>query len=991
MAKFKTRARTLDLLGRQQIAGIPTAINELLKNAHDAYADKVDIDYFRIKNLFILRDDGVGMSKNEFETRWLTLGTESKLTNSKMSKPPIDPSKPFRESMGEKGIGRLAVASIGKQVLILTKSKFKGNIVAALINWQIFELPGLNLEDIVVPVKEFKSLPDGNDISIMNNEIINSVKSLRKNGSISEKDFAKINSTLNSFELSPIDIDNKLIGNFPLEKGCGGTFFYISPTDEILNSDIDERKNPKEATKIEKMLMGFHNTMVPEHPKPALEIVFRDYKSNNNLYNDIIDMEHFFTVEDFEMADHHFKGRFDEYGQFKGMIKIYQEKSFDHIVNWTGNKFKQTNCGMFEINLAYMQGDFKDSVIDRDNYNRIKAKADKFGGLYVYKDNIRILPYGDSDYDYLDVEKNRSKHAGFYFFSYRRMFGIINLSQKLNSNLKEKAGREGFIENKAFRQLQDILKNFFLQLAADFFRNDKTAGPKSEFWKEKRDELNYIHSAIEKRNKQVKTKKLNFEKSLSEFFNDLQSNVFEYKINEIISDADFQFGNISGIIDLDLASQKIIDIEQTKRDELTAFRKAISIPYPRGFVIKKDLRTDYDTYQEEFEKINTTILKSAFEKLDHLVDNTTQKLNIEISKRKRLEQAIEHISEEAKKLNGDKKKDVNESVTSINKRVKELTTELMIDLDDRIRYVKDKFKTLSVIDEDDIDLVSKRNELNNEIQDISIRNTNILDTIIRQLEGIHWEKDEDDNYITNDQITDALGEELEDLRERVQTDIELSQLGLAVGVIHHEFNSTVKSIRSSLKDLRAWSDVNEQLDGVYKNIKMNFEHLDGYLNLFTPLNRRLSRKNEEIKLMEVKHFLIDLFKSRFERHNIEFKHTVGFARRSIHGFRSTFYPVFVNVIDNAIYWLNDSPSEEKIIRLHAEDDGIIYISNNGTEIPPQDKNKIFQLGFSRKENGRGMGLHISNEVLEPIGYKITLDEPRKNSTVTFKIAPLNYE
>ena len=65
MANFKTRARTLDLLGRQQIAGIPTAINELLKNAHDAYADSVDIDYFRLDNLFILRDDGIGMTKND--------------------------------------------------------------------------------------------------------------------------------------------------------------------------------------------------------------------------------------------------------------------------------------------------------------------------------------------------------------------------------------------------------------------------------------------------------------------------------------------------------------------------------------------------------------------------------------------------------------------------------------------------------------------------------------------------------------------------------------------------------------------------------------------------------------------------------------------------------------------------------------------------------------------------------------------------------------
>ena len=31
MAKFKTSARTIDMLGRQQIAGIPTAISELFK------------------------------------------------------------------------------------------------------------------------------------------------------------------------------------------------------------------------------------------------------------------------------------------------------------------------------------------------------------------------------------------------------------------------------------------------------------------------------------------------------------------------------------------------------------------------------------------------------------------------------------------------------------------------------------------------------------------------------------------------------------------------------------------------------------------------------------------------------------------------------------------------------------------------------------------------------------------------------------------------
>ncbi|HIA9975860.1 TPA: ATP-binding protein [Escherichia coli] len=310
----------------------------------------------------------------------------------------------------------------------------------------------------------------------------------------------------------------------------------------------------------------------------------------------------------------------------------------------------------------------------------------------------------------------------------------------------------------------------------------------------------------------------------------------------------------------------------------------------------------------------------------------------------------------------------------------------MIDLDNQIRVVKDKFKHITIANESDLDLVAKRNELAAEITAVSERNTSVLDAVIRQLEGIYWEKDEDNNYITNEQITDALGEEIETLRERIHADVELSQLGLAVSIIHHEFNSTVRSIRTSLRDLKAWSDVNEDLDGVYKNIKINFEHLDGYLNLFTPLNRRLQRKKEEIKLLEIKSFLIDLFKNRMDRHSISFKHTKGFAKGMLFGFRSSFYPVFVNVIDNAIYWLNESNVDDKTIRLHADEHGAVYISNNGLQIDERDRDRIFGLGFSRKNNGRGMGLHISNEVLETIGYHLTLDEPRDGSTVTFKIS-----
>jgi signal transduction histidine kinase len=181
--------------------------------------------------------------------------------------------------------------------------------------------------------------------------------------------------------------------------------------------------------------------------------------------------------------------------------------------------------------------------------------------------------------------------------------------------------------------------------------------------------------------------------------------------------------------------------------------------------------------------------------------------------------------------------------------------------------------------------------------------------------------------------------------------------------------------------------VNEKYDALYKNLRANFEHLDSYLSLFTPLDRRMYRKQENIPYKDISAFILDIFKERFRRHNIELKATKGFNRRSIFACRSKIYPVFVNIVDNAVYWLKQTEDNiDKIIRLHADDDGF-YISNNGPPIQEAIKERIFELGYSKKETpygrGRGMGLHITKDVLKSIGYEVFVTEPRDNVNVTF--------
>lgn len=989
MAQFKTRARALDLLGRQQIAGIPTAINELFKNAHDAYADNVDVDYIRKEKLLVLRDNGLGMTKDEFESRWLTLGTESKLQNSKTSLPPVDSNKEPRPIMGEKGIGRLAIASVGPQVLILTKSNAEPTkkIVAAFINWKIFELPGLNLEDVVIPIRMFDSMPTLVEIQQMKQDVIDSLTTLREREQISEVNVNGITSLINDFRFSPSELDKSLLGEFNLVDGTG-THFYITPTDESLNFDIDGEKDKSVSTKMEKMLLGFTNTMTPDHPSPKIFPAFRDHKGVESTYADIFNKENFFNPDDFAIADHHFSGEFDEYGQFSGNVNIYQEEEYPHKIPWSGNSYKKTECGPFRINVAYLQGELKQSIIDAENHSRLISKTNRHGGLYLYKDNIRILPYGNSDYDWLDIERNRTKSASYYFFSFRRMFGVIDITSELNEKLNEKAGREGFIENKAYRQFRDILKNFFVQLAADFFREGSGGGPKSETWVKKREERKAYYQALERRDKQAKVRKDKFQNSLNTFFDNLNHGRYDLELTNLLDAIKKKFENIIDIEDEEEASQLLIDTENESREIISDYINKIKIGQPKGFTISKETRKDYEAYLTEFEKIQNGKYREATNQIDSWMTDYSNRLQIEVSKRKRLEQAVDFISTQAEKASRQKQKEAKEALAEVTKNVMELARELMIGLEDKIRDIKDDFKKLEINSTEDFDLVNERKRIEDEISKERDRVTFTLESVIKQLHEIYWNKDNNTDIITSDQIADAMSEELEELRDRLQADIELSQLGLAVGVIHHEFSSTVNSIRGSIRDLKAWADVNEKLESVYTNIRVNFEHLDGYLGLFTPFNRRLYREREQIPANEIKIFLLDLFGARLERHSIQLKHTGGYQKRKLFGFRSTFYPVFVNIVDNAIHWLNQSNIEEKIIRLHADDSGF-YISNNGPEISIQDAERIFDLGYTRKLNGRGMGLHISKEVLNVEGYDIFLDTPREGSTVTFKIEPIN--
>ena len=227
------------------------------------------------------------------------------------------------------------------------------------------------------------------------------------------------------------------------------------------------------------------------------------------------------------------------------------------------------------------------------------------------------------------------------------------------------------------------------------------------------------------------------------------------------------------------------------------------------------------------------------------------------------------------------------------------------------------------------------------------------------------------------------------LKEQAAADLQLAQLGMAIEIISHEFGAAIRSVRSGLRSLKAWADVNQKLMSLYRSIRGSFDHLDGYLTLFTPLQRRLYRKAVDIRGWEIHEFLTNLFGQRLARHDVELTRTDAFAAATVRGYPSSFYPVFVNLVDNAIYWLSGQ-NERLERRIELDADGKAFrVSDSGPGVHARDRHDVFDIGFTRKPGGRGMGLHISRQTLREVGYDLILDDRRSDWSTTFLIKPIH--
>jgi signal transduction histidine kinase len=981
VATFRTRARTVDMLGRQQIAGIPTAISELFKNAYDAYASNAIVDFFRSDRLFVLRDDGIGMNEQDFEQRWLTLGTESKATT-QGELAPLEkrPGYERRPVLGEKGIGRLAIAAIGPQVLMTSRSLHRenlGDLLVSFFHWGLFELPSANLADIEIPTVTLPggTLPNSSDVGTLIDWVTENLDSIARP---QDQELAvSIRSDLKNFRgVSPEELQPAL-GSPSLLDGPG-THFYIRPASDLLADEID-KAGDEQATPLRRVLVGFANTMTPGHPKPVVNTAFRDHYTED-AYQDVISEEEFFTPAEFEAADHHIVGEFDDYGQFTGDVSVYGGEPVEYEVPWIQARGTRTRCGPFSFNLAYVQGVRRDSRLDPDLWQEVSGKLNRYGGLYIYRDGIRVLPYGNSDFDFLDIEVRRAKSASDAFFSYRRMFGVIELTRERNSQLREKAGREGFADNTAYRQFREILKNFLYQVAVDFFRESGTRAER--FWNEK-GELNRLERARARRARQTRVRRKGLSDGLDEFFARVEDDQPSREINEIIRRLDGRLASADAREDPAEVSSALASAEVDTRSELRAVAESFEVARPRGVGLTKTQTKAWMAYENERVRLDEEIFLPAAELVEQKVSAAFAEAGVGVDRRLRFDEAIRAASERARETVRGSRRELDAAWKQTSEHARELGRERIVAMDALVQDLQARAARLDVAHLSDSQFASTRASFETELATQTRTNLNAIISIRDQFASIVWPEGGESEQVTFDDEVEALETDLDALRDQTERDLELAQLGAAIQVINHEFTGTINAIRRNLRRIKSWADANPALREPYRDLRASFEHLDGYLRLFTPFQRRLYRAPVEISGAELEKFVRDVFERRLESSGTGLVATSEFIEMRVLQYPSVLYPVFVNLVDNALYWLADYRGE-RTITLDARA-GSLVVRDSGSGVSPRDRDSIFEFGFSRKPGGTGYGLYISREILKREGWTLSLAPPRANTGAEFVI------
>jgi signal transduction histidine kinase len=229
--------------------------------------------------------------------------------------------------------------------------------------------------------------------------------------------------------------------------------------------------------------------------------------------------------------------------------------------------------------------------------------------------------------------------------------------------------------------------------------------------------------------------------------------------------------------------------------------------------------------------------------------------------------------------------------------------------------------------------------------------------------------------------TAKIQQQIEELKERQRVLEAKSSLGLIVGEILHEGAPEANFLAvSSSRLLSAWKLLfltgpksDEARDDYPERLRLMAESGGRLRSLFVNLRPLSGGRRTSPQSFNVMNVIKDTA-SFFDTHNVEFEMHGAGQLTELFGHKEDLATALLNLISNAIFWLENSQTTEPKIRIRVtwvgSDEVAITIEDNGPGVPEEFAERIFDLKFTLKESGTGLGLNIAQEALARSGGRL---------------------
>jgi signal transduction histidine kinase len=398
--RFSIDAGIIDRLGQELVARQETAVSELVKNSYDADSTEISLTFVntdKVGGVLIIEDDGDGMTREELVKGFMRISSTSKI------------HEPFsrvfqRKRAGQKGIGRFAVQRLGNRLSIKTQVSSSENALKLDINWNDY-------------------INDTNLISISNE--LNELPKEKNKGTT-----LIISGLRDKWSVAAIKRVYRYIINL----------IQPYPIEEIKNlSNNDESIAQIKEEPIENIDPGFKATFIKRTGEE--DAVIADDSSMI-----------------FDHAAATIEGYIDNNGQ--AIYSIKSEKfTIDEIGEIGNDPDDKTKPFTLLKDIKFRAHYFMyapANIIPKTQEASIKKLARKEGGIRLYRNGFRVLPYAEPGDDWLNLDESVGKRSILSPHGNNNFFGFVELKD-LDNTFNETSSREGLIENDALIQLKNFI------------------------------------------------------------------------------------------------------------------------------------------------------------------------------------------------------------------------------------------------------------------------------------------------------------------------------------------------------------------------------------------------------------------------------------------------------------------------------------------------------------------------------------------------------